>query len=142
MSQRHAPSVIPLMKTSKTCKTIHLFYWGAINPKIMGKLNMQKSNYSGVEGGRDKQATKGTKQVSKVLVIVYDSSWWQTCGMLYCSKKHTHICHFVCIFILYICVIYTFHNVFNNNRKDYSGSHVEEGRLTESGRKLKPLMQQ
>lgn len=48
------------------------------------------------------------------------------------------------IFIVYIVVIYIFHNIFNNNnndRKDYSGGHVDEGRLIETGRKLKPLLQ-
>lgn len=46
------------------------------------------------------------------------------------------------IFIVYISVIYIFHNIFNNNdSKDYSGGHVDEGRLIESGRKLKPLLQ-
>jgi len=64
------------MKTTKPCKTIHLLYWGTINPKIMGEFSIQKSNYLGAEGGKDKQATKGTKQVSKVLLVFCDSSWW------------------------------------------------------------------
>ena len=42
----------------------------------MGEFSIQKSNYLGAEGGKDKQATKGTKQVSKVLLVFCDSSWW------------------------------------------------------------------
>ena len=68
--------------------------------------------------------------------------------MWYVVLKSTHISSMpFCMYnilIVYISVAHIFHNIFNNNNndsKDYSGGHVDEGRLTESGRKLKPLLQ-